>query len=364
MTTLLENVISRYAGNLVGGLSATSTSQITINPMPALHKEDGTTVVLTDVGVILSPNQQEDYGENVGAEEFSLTGGTLNSDGSGTYNQVTRGIANNSTGDTPVGHVNWQTSHQDGAPVIIDPTYKLRGMDATFTAAIAEIEDESNNIVTALGGKIKASEQRMVDIEDAFQIDINTQQSNFETDITTQQDNYEEEVDLKLDSFDARQSLLSAVKNATTATQLDVSGGNWLDGTTERLYAGASVSPTLSATTYYELETGTGTLISNSSGFGLSGNYPICKVICDATEITEVSNYGIYRTIDEPEYFNGVMTSVVYTDGFLTSFIDGDSVTHTFTYDDDGNLHTASDGTDTSTINRDTDGNFTGVSFS
>ncbi len=145
---MLENEISRYAGNLVGGMTSTYTGQVTINPMPALHNEDGTTTMLTEVGVILSSNKGEDYDSGIGAEEFSLSGGTLNSDGSGTYDQVTRGIANNSVGVTPGGHVNWQTSHQDGAPVIIDPTYKLRALDNLFKATTTELQGVAGEVIT------------------------------------------------------------------------------------------------------------------------------------------------------------------------------------------------------------------------
>jgi len=79
-------------------------------------------------------------------------------------------------------------------------------------------------------------------------------------------DTFTTQINSDFDNFVANQYRITAIINAGDATKIDISAGDWLDGLTPRSYGGSTQSVTLSQTTYYELETGTGNLISNTTG--------------------------------------------------------------------------------------------------
>ena len=93
---------------------------------------NGTKSPLVACSPIISANKQADYDNDIGAEVFQLENGVLNTDGSGTYDQVIRGIPNSEKNSTPSGNIAWQTAHSEPSVVIIDPTYDLKALDAAF----------------------------------------------------------------------------------------------------------------------------------------------------------------------------------------------------------------------------------------
>lgn len=234
---------------------------------------------------------------------------------------------------------------------------------AAFTNALEEISDETTLLAAQLASSLQAMEQRLNDDQAAFELDIQGQQDDFEDLITAQQDDFEEQQQQNFDNFVATQRTITGIVKDGDATKLQISGGDWLDGVVERSYAGVETSPTLGATTFFELQTGTGNLVSNGTIF-TPGNFPICKVITDGAGITTVTNYGAaYQVAAAAGAFSGDITGAVYTDGLLTEFVDADSITWTLTYSG-GQLATISSDGDTTTINRDSGGNFTGVTIS
>ncbi len=173
------------------------------------------------------------------------------------------------------------------------------------------------------------------------------------------------QINSDFDNFVGTQYRITAKVNDGDDTQIDISSGEWLDGTTPREYAGiTALAVTLDQTTYYELQTITGTLITNTTGF-TGGNFPICKVIADATQVTSIKNYGAaYQVSAETIISFAGATNFTYTNGLLTSFDDADSVTWTLTYDEGGNVETLTDGTTIYTISRDATGNLNGLAIS
>ncbi len=135
--TDLESTISGYAGNLVGAVSKSSTGTVVLSPAPTKQKGDGTTEFLTEVDVKISANKARDYANDIGMEEFSLTGGVEDLvAGTGTYNIAFRGISNIANGavlSSSDANEAWQTNHLNGAPVIIDPTRLVRSLEVLFT---------------------------------------------------------------------------------------------------------------------------------------------------------------------------------------------------------------------------------------
>ena len=121
--------------------------------------------------------------------------------------------------------------------------------------------------------------------------ELDANQDTFETSITTQQDEYEAELTSEFENFVANQRDITAKITEGETTKIDISSGNWLYGTTEVAYAGASaLSITLDQTTFYEVDV-TGTLQNNDTGF-TSGRYPVAKIVANATQITSITNYG------------------------------------------------------------------------
>lgn len=200
-----------------------------------------------------------------------------------------------------------------------------------------------------------------------FQTTETAARTTFETDITAQQTAHETATENLHNNFVATQRDITGIINPSDSTKLIISGGKWLEGVIERSYAGATVTPALSQTTFYELEAGTGALINNTSGF-TSGNFPILKCVTDVSGITSVINYGSSYQVGGAGGGGSIdwanCTNFVYTDGLLTSFDDPDGVTWTYTYDSDGDLLTTVHDGVTTTINRNSNGEYIGTTIS
>lgn len=255
-------------------------------------------------------------------------------------------------------------SKQSSANLVVG-TGEFAEFQTNAEEVLAEVKEESNLIAAGQNSKIRANNARLIRQQDDYETAITLQQTNYETAITTQQNEFEVEQQQNFDNFVADQFKITGQPKTGDATKLEISGGDWLDGNTERSFTATEETPALSTTTFYELVAGSGALSSNEIKF-TSGNFPICKVVTDGSGITTVTNYGAAYLIGGAGggSFDGDISSAVYTDDLLTSFDDADAVTWTITYDSNNMPETITDGIDTTTINRDSDGNFTGITIS
>ena len=269
----------------------------------------------------------------------------------------------------------WTILQRGGQDVQIMPTF------SSFRPShrISEHIKESGKITIVIQrGAIEAGVdeakrevENIQEQQDEFETEIQTQQTEFQEAETAareeDQEAFEQQMNSDYQNFTANQREITIKINESDATKIDISAGNWIDAETTRSFAGVVGEAPAVGGNYYQLESGTGNLISNQSEFE-SGNFPIAFVMVESDgSITSTTNYGASYLIAAPsEVFDmAECTNLVYDeDGNLTQFEDADSIVWTLTYDSDGYIETISDGTETTTINRDTDGNFTGVSYS
>ena len=281
------------------------------------------------------------------AESTVMMGLANSDDGS---NSITNVIAGNKSGIFPV--------PADSLCLVSVGSAEYQEMLGKFTTALSEISEQTDQLAMKIFFAMKSIEQRNIDARDSFELDLQGQQDSFESGETAARNAFEALMQANFNSFVATQREITATINANTA-KYNVSSGNWLDGLTPRNYAGVLASAvTFDAVNYVELVVNTGALAVNTSGFN-SGNFPVAKITANASEIVSIINYGAsFQVSGAAGGFDGVITSPVYTDGLLTSFTDGDSTDWTLTYDANNQLLTMSDGTDTTTISRDSSGNF------
>lgn len=183
------------------------------------------------------------------------------------------------------------TFSKDSSAKLAVGTGEFAELQTLVENAVEEIKDESNLIAAGQNANIRANDARQSERQDTFETDITQQQNDFETDITTQQDEFEVEQQQNFDNFVADQFRITGQPKTGDNTILSISSGDWLDGQTERPYAGAEVTPAINKTLFYELDSGTGNLSSNEVGF-TAGSFPICKVVTDGVGISTVTNYG------------------------------------------------------------------------
>ena len=242
------------------------------------------------------------------------------------------------------------TEHAQGSTVII----------AILKGLIQEGVDQAKKEASGIAGDFEAHKQ-------ATSVQISSKKLEFQGQaevIEEQQDDFEESMKSDFDNFVANQYQITAKVNDGDSTKADMSSGVWLDGLTPRDYAGATVSVPLDQTTYYELQTTTGTLVDNTNGFN-SGNFPMCKIVADAVGITSIKNYGAaYQVSAETIISFAGATNFVYTNDLLSSFDDADSTTWTLTHDENGSVETITDGETVYTVDRNANGNLSGLSIS
>ncbi len=256
-----------------------------------------------------------------------------------------------------------ENTHPEGSTVaIVSSSEFFKQMENKFDlaqkAAKKKVRAEDVRIAR---GMVSLEERVKYGVKNFIQ-KIRTEFSNFRTRISQENSAFQEKISTDLSAAIDEGRLIVAKINSSDASKIDISSGNWLDGITERLYNGiTALSVTLNQTTYYQLESGTGNLITSTTGFS-GGNFPIAKVVAGVSNVTSITNYGVYQvpTIISDLVGTGYVNPI-FLAGKLTSFEESDGTVWNLTYTADGRLKTVSDGTDTTTLNYNAGGELTSI---
>jgi len=343
----------------------------TINPTVILGWEednagpyinDGTTLTLATELMVTASAQNARSG---GAETMYLTGGSIvvGQTRQVSYTATQRGVPNGEVTNPPnSSDATLYRQHKKNRIWLVNESLSVKSLEDSFLNAVDEVAEQNNLLAASFEMDNKASQQRTQTQQDNYETTLTDQQNTFESGITTQQSDFEEQINSDFDNFTANQREITAIINTGDPATVDLSSGNWLEGVIPRTYAGVTAEAvTLSDTTYLELTSGTGVLSKNNTGF-TNGAYPIAAVVADGSAVTSVTNYGGAYLIPAVGTFDWTtVTSFAYTDGLLTGFTDASLIAWTITYDSNGEIATVTDGTDTTTITRDSSGNLTNI---
>lgn len=195
-------------------------------------------------------------------------------------------------------------SHPSGSLVaigVISPAL-LKSIRDSLTNALDEVIQATELFSNRARSREAIREQILKDRQDAFEAGRISAQNAYEASITLQQNNFEGQINSDFGNFVANQRQITAIINSSDNTKIDISSGSWLEGGTERAYAGVSgLAVTLDQTSYYELDAGTGNLSTNTSGF-TTGAFPIAKVVSSDTQVSTITNYGAsFQVQDLPQ---------------------------------------------------------------
>jgi len=345
MTLSIPSTETNYSAELAKGIGTTETEIFIAGPLP---KVTANGILAIDRG---TKNFEVITYESINTSNNSITG-------------CVRGLP--PSGATLVGETEYSQPHSAKADISCVSTHYI--YELLKTSVNLSIEEIENRQVQYQGMGNRVAQQMIGDLEDVVNALRTNLKNDFNGTIITVNNSLltmAAKLSADLEAFAATQRLLTAVINSGDSATVDILGGPWLDGDTSREYAGVTgESATLNTTEYWELSAGSGSLVKQALKF-TAGAFPIAKVVANPTEVTSITNYGpAYQVAAGGGSFDwSACTNFTYNaDGLLSTFDDPDTTTWTLTYDGDGNVATVSDGTDTTTITRNADGQLTNIS--
>jgi hypothetical protein len=144
----ITDIITRYVGRLSGSIDdSTTTPEVTITaPYKQVDSGSGTfsNSFLDEVGVIMSADDSDKI------EQMTLENGVDNGDGTATYDVAIRGILNSETANPPTeAYTNNFKAHENDALVLIDWTWAIQELNASFLAGTQTATAEAGEALTA-----------------------------------------------------------------------------------------------------------------------------------------------------------------------------------------------------------------------